>query len=81
METMLNRLKRRFAVLSSDQILQTWDSGNEWDNYGPKVQDYLGHVNIHCDFEIPKWDFGNLKINDTLGSNSYSNFFFITTFD
>ena len=76
MKTMLEKLKQKFALLSKEEILETWNSGNEWDNQGLKAKDYLNHVNIHWEFENPKRDFGNVKINDILGSNLYSNLFF-----
>lgn len=76
MDTMLEKLQQKFALLSKEEILQAWDSGNKWDNCGPKAQDYLSKINIHLKFETPKRYFEKLKINDNLGSNSYSNLFF-----
>lgn len=76
METMLEKLKRKISLQSREEILQTWNSGNEWDNQETKAKDYLCHVNISLEAEAPKIDFGNVKINDNLGSNLYSNLFF-----
>lgn len=75
METMLEKLKRKLSLLSREEISKTWNSGNEWDNRGPKAKDYLSHVYIQLEFETLKIDFGNVKINNTLGSNLYSNLF------
>lgn len=76
---MLERLKCKLALLSKEEILQTWNSGNKWDNSGPKAKDYLSIANVHFEFEAPKLDFGNLNINDNLGPNKYSDLFYYNT--
>lgn len=81
METILEKLKRKFLLSSRDEILKTWNSGNDWDKVGPKASDYLNPLNIQLEFQPPKIDFGNVKINDNLGSNSYSNLFFVKKSD
>lgn len=80
METMLEKLKRKFALKSREEILQTWNSGKEWDIQETKAKDYLSHINIPLGEDPPKVNLGNVKINNILGSNLYSNLFFTSTF-
>lgn len=76
MATILEKLKKELGYLSSDQIKELWESGNFWDNCGPKIDEFLAHVNIDLDSDPPNIDYVNLEISDNLGSNFYSNLFF-----
>jgi|GEM_PF-1777958 len=80
METMLEKLKRKFALQSREEILETWNSGNEWDTQETKAKDYLSHINISLGVGAQKINLGNVKINNILGSNLYSNLFFNINF-
>ncbi len=76
MATILEKLKNEFGNLTRDQIKELWESGNFWDNCGPKVDEFFTHISIDLDSDPPNSDYVNLEISDTLGSNFYSNLFF-----
>lgn len=77
MTTMLERLKQKLASSSKEEILKKWNAGKHWDSCGPKVKEYFnGQSHIHLEYERVQIDLGNMKINNILGSNLYSNLFF-----
>lgn len=75
---MLERLKQKIASSSREEILRKWNSGNEWDNCGPKVQDFLNEISFHLEAESSEKHFENVEINNNLGSNIFSNLFYFT---
>lgn len=50
-KTMLNKLKEVHATLSNQEILETWNSGNQYDNCGPKSLSFINEINIPTESE------------------------------
>ena len=79
MTTMLERLKRKIASSSKEEILRKWNSGNEWDSCGPKVRDFMNEISFHLEADSPEKHFENVEIYNNLGSKTFSNLFYFST--
>lgn len=80
MSNLLESLNRLFATKSQAEIAELWAEGDYLDSSGIKVTDFLKQHGYSFVFKEDKINFGNLPINDNLGSESYSNLFFYITF-
>lgn len=74
MKTMLDKFKEVYNSLSHEKILEIWNSGNHYDNCGPKALSFIDEINIP--FENIPPDLENLEIRVNLGSEIYSNLFY-----
>jgi hypothetical protein len=77
MSTMLESLKNFLASKSKEEIAEIWSSGNYLDNGGLKATDFLVRYGYQVKVKPETINFERLKINDNLGSNSYSDLFYL----
>ncbi|QQT47803.1 Uncharacterised protein [Sphingobacterium multivorum] len=77
MSRMLESLNNFLASKTKAEIMEIWSSGNYLDYGGLKVSDFLERNGYQVKVKSETINFETLKINDNLGSNSYSDLFYI----
>lgn len=77
MKEMLDSLKNFLATKSREEVMEIWSSGNYLDKGGLKVTEFLSSKRCSITFTNEKNNFESFKINNNLGSNSYSNLFYL----
>ena len=77
MSHLLESLDHLFATKSKAEIAELWAEGDYLDSSGIKVTDFFKQHGFSFVFKEDKINFGNIKINDRLGSELYSNLFYL----
>ena len=63
MKTLLESLKLYFEKNSDNQILKDWNEFKEYDEIGPKVNDFLLQSKVFYEIDIanPYWEYNNFN--------------------
>jgi len=77
MNALVENLKAFFNSKSDEELKAVWQSSSYMDAVGMRVSDYLERKGYHVKIIDDKINFGKVKFNDNLGSDSYPNLFFI----
>lgn len=73
MENMLEELEYYFRNTPKEEILKGWSKYAEYDKVGPKVNEYLEHLETH--FKIPKQEHLEKELQSSQILNESPKFF------
>lgn len=77
MNKLLDNLNLFFESKSREELRASWRSGSHLDSGGMKITDYLLQKGYHVVIKDSKINFEEVNINVNLGSDTYSNLFFV----
>lgn len=77
MNKLLDNLNLFFESKSNEELRASWRAGSHLDSGGMKITDYLLQKGYHVVIKDKKINFEEFQINFNLGSNIYSNLFFV----
>lgn len=75
METFIENLQKYFDTTSRDRVLEDWSKTEEFDQVGPVMDDFLGHLNWQFKLKQDDPNTGSKFISKDVSPKFTSGFF------